>query len=92
MEKICRQPMFLMELWTSLLSRHSPGWTEENHGSLSQDSWSPLRNLNPGPPEYEAGVLTTRLRSSVDFYCKSVGYDCAVSFSSRGNFVKRKRI
>jgi hypothetical protein len=28
--------------------------------TLSQDSWSPGRDLNPGPPEYEAGMLTTR--------------------------------
>jgi hypothetical protein len=26
---------------------------------LSQDSLSPGRDLNPGSPEYEAGVLTT---------------------------------
>jgi hypothetical protein len=32
---------------------------------LSQDSRSPGRDLNPGPPEYEAGVLTTRSRHSV---------------------------
>jgi hypothetical protein len=28
--------------------------------NLSQDSPSPGRNLNKGPPKYEAGVLTTR--------------------------------
>jgi len=28
--------------------------------TLSQDSWFPGPDLNPGPPEYEAGVLTTR--------------------------------
>jgi hypothetical protein len=28
--------------------------------NLSQDSRSPGRDLDPGPPEYEAGVLTTR--------------------------------
>jgi hypothetical protein len=27
--------------------------------NLSQDSRSPCQDLNPGPPEYEAGVLTT---------------------------------
>jgi hypothetical protein len=32
---------------------------------LSQDSRSPGRKLNHGPPEYEAGVLTTRPRRSV---------------------------
>jgi hypothetical protein len=26
---------------------------------LSQDSWSPSQDSNPGPPEYEAVVLTT---------------------------------
>jgi hypothetical protein len=29
---------------------------------ISQDSRSPGRDLNPGPPKYEAGVLTTRHR------------------------------
>jgi hypothetical protein len=36
-----------------VLSRHAPGGTEETHGK------------NPGPPEYEGGVLTTQRRSSV---------------------------
>jgi hypothetical protein len=27
---------------------------------LSQESWSQSRDLNTGPPEYEAGALTTR--------------------------------
>jgi hypothetical protein len=26
--------------------------------NLGQDSWSPSRDLNPRPPEYEAGVQT----------------------------------
>jgi hypothetical protein len=36
--------------------------TTKNH---SQDSHSPGRYLNPGPPECEAGVLTTRTLRSV---------------------------
>jgi hypothetical protein len=32
---------------------------------LSHDSRSPGRDLNLEPPEYEAGVLTTRLRRSI---------------------------
>jgi hypothetical protein len=32
--------------------------------NLSQGSRSPMRDLNPGPPEYEAGVLTTGPRRS----------------------------
>jgi hypothetical protein len=28
--------------------------------NLSKDSWPPGQDLNPGPPEYEAGVLTIR--------------------------------
>jgi hypothetical protein len=43
-----------------VLSQHLPGRTGENHENLSQDSLSPDRDLNPGPSEYEAGVLTTR--------------------------------
>jgi hypothetical protein len=42
-----------------------PGGAEENHENFSQDSWSPGRDLNPGPPEYEAGMLTTLPRRSV---------------------------
>jgi hypothetical protein len=41
------------------------GGTEESHKGVSQDSWSPGRDLNPGLPEYEAGVLTTLPSSSV---------------------------
>jgi hypothetical protein len=33
---------------------------------LSQDSLSPGRDLNPGPPEHEARVLITRPRRSVE--------------------------
>jgi hypothetical protein len=30
--------------------------------NLSHDSWSSGRDSNPGPPDYEAGLLTSRLR------------------------------
>jgi hypothetical protein len=33
--------------------------TEENHEILGQDSQSPGRDFNPGPPEYDTGLLTT---------------------------------
>jgi hypothetical protein len=36
---------------------------------ISQDNRSPGRDLNPGPPEYEAGMLTTRPRSSTKMLC-----------------------
>jgi hypothetical protein len=36
--------------------------------NLSKDSPFLGRNLNPGPPEYEAGVLTTRLAMSGQWY------------------------
>jgi hypothetical protein len=55
-----------------VLSQQSPEGTEktkENRASLS-----PGRDLNPGLPEYTAGVLTTRPRRSVtllkDFFCQ----------------------
>jgi hypothetical protein len=38
--------------------------------NLSHDSRSPGRVFNPRPPEYEAGVLTTRPRRSVNSYLK----------------------
>jgi hypothetical protein len=34
--------------------------------NLSQDSRSPGQDLNPRPPKYEAGVLTTQPRRSVN--------------------------
>jgi hypothetical protein len=43
--------------------REGPKKTMRN---LGQDNGFPGRDLNPGPPEYEAGVLTTRPRCSVN--------------------------
>jgi hypothetical protein len=40
---------------------HLKGLTKTTR-NLSQDSLSPVRDFNPGPPEYESGVLTTRPR------------------------------
>jgi hypothetical protein len=42
-----------------VLSRKLPGDAERNDKKLSQDILPPGRDLNPGPPEYEAGMLTT---------------------------------
>jgi hypothetical protein len=44
---------------------------------LSQDSRSPGRDLNAGPPEYEAEVLTTRSLRLVYFY---IIFLCSHSF------------
>jgi hypothetical protein len=47
--------------WSKLkvLARHLPGETEENHEKTSrQDSRYSGPDLFPGPPEYEAGMLT----------------------------------
>jgi hypothetical protein len=50
----------------SLILRHNPDIRLEGlrkiTKSLSQDSRSPGRNLNPEPPEYGTGALTTRPR------------------------------
>jgi hypothetical protein len=47
-----------------LILRYSPGICLEGlrkfTENFSQDSPSPGQYFNPGPPEYEAGVLTTR--------------------------------
>jgi hypothetical protein len=56
----------------NVLSLHLPGGTEENH-EKPQDSRSPGRYLNPGPPEYKAGVLTTR-RLRCKSYLSSLFY------------------
>jgi hypothetical protein len=47
-----------------VLSRHSSGKCEENHEN-PQDRRSLGRDLNPGSPECDAGVLTTRPQRSV---------------------------
>jgi hypothetical protein len=52
-------PNFKVLFW------HSPVETEKNHENLSQDSRSPRPRIEHVPPEYEAGLLTTRLRRSV---------------------------
>jgi hypothetical protein len=43
------------------------GGAEENHDPSTEDTRteSPTRGLNPGPPDYRAGVPTTGSRSSV---------------------------
>jgi hypothetical protein len=46
-------------------SRHLPEWTGDTRNPR-QDSRSSGRDLNPGPPEYELGVVTTRPRRSVN--------------------------
>jgi hypothetical protein len=38
---------------------------KENREDLNRDIRSPGRDFNAGPPEYEAGVLTIRLRRSL---------------------------
>jgi hypothetical protein len=43
-----------------VMSQHSLGGTVENHIE-TQVSQSPGQDLNPGPPEYKAGVLTKQL-------------------------------
>jgi hypothetical protein len=60
------------------LFRVLSGRTEENQNN-PQDSLFPGRDLNPGPLEYEAEVLTTRheFRSPIltfRSYCQRVGW------------------
>jgi hypothetical protein len=43
---------------------------------LRQDSRSPGRDLNPGPPEYEAGLLTTRPWRSVSIQIVTSLFNC----------------
>jgi hypothetical protein len=39
-----------------VVSRHSPGGSEENHENIVQDTRPLGRDLNVRPSEYEAGV------------------------------------
>jgi hypothetical protein len=69
---------------SNLIFRYYPGMSLEvlrkSTNNLSQDGLSPYRDLNPEPPEYEAGVLTTRPRrlirrwkNCVKMYLKEIG-------------------
>jgi hypothetical protein len=70
------------------LSRHSPGATKRNHEkTLSQDSWYPDRDLNRGPPEYEAVVLRTSSRRSVTKFISFPHF--ALSPSNNVQFIPR---
>lgn len=42
-----------------VLSHQLPGGTEESMKTVSQVRLFAVRNLNPGPSEYESGVLIT---------------------------------
>jgi hypothetical protein len=54
--------------WTNLryYARHLPGETEKNVENLSQDNRYPDWDLNPEHSEYEARVLSSRPRRSVE--------------------------
>jgi hypothetical protein len=51
--------------WPNLMyySGFLPGGTEGNYEKNSHDSQSPGQDMNPGPPGYEAGLLTIPRRS-----------------------------
>jgi hypothetical protein len=69
-----------------VLSGHLPGGTEEKHKIIGQDIRSPGIGLDPGPPEYEAGVLTTRSRRSIvrmHFLIITVELPYCVEFAQR---------
>jgi hypothetical protein len=55
--------------WPNLRSYHSV-FFEGLRKTMKAFSWD-IRDLNPGPPKYEAGVLATRSRRSVSItgYC-----------------------
>jgi hypothetical protein len=63
LERICRK-----RSWPNfkVLSRNLPGGTEGKHEKSITIAGRWGLDLNPGPPEYEVGVLTTRLRRWVE--------------------------
>jgi hypothetical protein len=56
-----------------LLTRHLPEGSEKNTKTLIQDSRSPGLDLKAGPSLYEAGVLTTSPRRSLELTVKAAG-------------------
>jgi hypothetical protein len=55
-------------LWLNfkVLSWNSPGGLKKTTKKLNQDSWFPGLVLKPEYPQYEAEVLTTRPRRTVE--------------------------
>jgi hypothetical protein len=87
--------------WLRTNLRYYPGirleGAEENYENLSQDSRYPGRYFNPRPPEYEAGVLTTRPRRMVYIYvdkrqrCLYVGCTwCEKRYVKEQSFIFKK--
>jgi hypothetical protein len=50
--------------YLKILSWHLPARSKYTH-EMIQISWCPGRDSKPGPPEYEAGLVTARLLLSV---------------------------
>jgi hypothetical protein len=55
--------------------------------NLSQHGRSPSRDMNPGPPEYEAGVLTTWRRRSVFNYLPNRKTCCTRDWTYNVHFI-----
>jgi hypothetical protein len=55
-----------------VLSQHLLRGTEQNHKIVTRDSLSVDQDLNPGPSECDAGMLTTRLQHLVYFVLSQV--------------------
>lgn len=63
--KVCGIERSWFNFKVGLRSQNSPEGIKKNTENLSQDSRSLRRDLKPGHPEYERGVLTTRPKRSV---------------------------
>jgi hypothetical protein len=60
--------------------------------NLSQDIWLSGRDLNPEPPEYEAGVLMTGQRRSFSVLKVEAVHDSDIRTSSCDNLKSRTQI
>jgi hypothetical protein len=56
--------------------------------NFSQDSQSPTQDLNPGPPKYEEGVLTTQLQHLVDAELALTNFQNANILTTMGGEVR----
>jgi hypothetical protein len=68
-----------------VLPRHSSAGSEKNHENFSQYSRSADRDMNPGPPKYEAVVLTIRSRRSDSLQSYSYNVKCKEIFPLRAS-------
>jgi hypothetical protein len=73
------------------MSLNLPVGSEENH-EKPHDNRSAGRDLNPGPPEYDEGLLSIRPQRSVDLSYESSSMNSYPSVTSYWSFILEQAV